>query len=146
MGVGWAIMLPTLAALYVINKKANPRKRGMVTFVAVLTMVVAAAAGVGVAYTFLGDWTAGLIGWAGSMGGHWFSLGLGVALVVLFAGIAILDIAFDREADKGAQFAAIIMPTLLLLVVGGAMGGHGGDAVRQAKTQLMAVVQTAGQK
>lgn len=144
--MGWLVALPTLAALYVINKRVNPRNRGRI-IVAVITMLVAAAAGCGLAYTFAGDWTAGAISWVGGFfHNNDTAAGLNIALVVLFGGIAVADIAFDRTADKGAQFAAIIMPTLLALVIGGSLGKTGGDAVKATRDHMATMYSQLGKK
>lgn len=147
--MGWLVALPTLAALYVINKriKGKVRKPTLQDIVAVATMAVAALAGCGLVFTFFGDWTAGLVGWiAGFFHDRYASVGVALALVVIFVGIAVADIAFDRQADKGAQFAAIIMPTLLVLVIGGSLGNNGGGAVKSTRDQVANVMlQWAGQ-
>jgi hypothetical protein len=147
--MGWLVALPTVAALFVINKRVNPRNRGRVV-VAVITMLVSFGAGCGLAYTFVGQWTATFVSWLGSMLSHFAGSGAGeglsIALTILFVGIAVADIAFDRTADKGAQFAAIVVPTLLLLVVGGALHKTGGDAVKATQTQLSAMWSQMGKK
>lgn len=147
--MGWLVALPTLAALYVINKRVNPRNRGRVV-VAVITMLVSFGAGCGLAYTFAGQWIATFVSWVGTALGHFAgngaAQGVSIALTVLLVGVAVADIAFDRTADRGAQFAAIIVPTLLLLVVGGALHKTGGDAVKTTQTQLSVLWSQMGKK
>jgi hypothetical protein len=90
--MGWLVALPTLAALFVINKRVNPRSRGRVV-VAVITMLVSFGAGCGLAYTFFGQWTATLVSWLGSMLSHFAGSGAGeglsIALTILFVGVAV---------------------------------------------------------
>lgn len=143
---GWIVLLPMLALLRVINRRANPEGRRAKTVAAVLTMVVAVAAGVGFAYTAPARWTATAIAWAGTPFGADGALGLTIALVVTAVGTAVCDIGFDRVADKGAQFAAIVFPMLILLTVGGAMGHTGGDAVSSSYAQLAAYAHQIGGK
>ena len=139
---GFAVMLPALALLWVANKKANPRGKGQ-TAVNVIKMILAAAAGCGMVYTFLGSWLAAAIGWVSSMSPA-LKVGVPLALVFVAAGIAILDIAFDRQADKGAQMAAIMAPTLLALVVAGSLGLSGKNAVHDTYQQLHSQVVKMG--
>lgn len=145
---GWVVLLPALALWRVVNKRANPKGKAKKN-VSVLVMVIAAAAGVGLAYTVLGEWLGALIGWMGSSlenvtHSPEARIGVAVALVVLAVGTAVLDIAFDRNADRPAQYAALFMPTLLLLVIGGSMGKSGGDAVHASYGKLASIVHQIG--
>jgi hypothetical protein len=146
--MGWLVLLPALGLLYVINKKVNPRGRGR-DAVAVITMVVAAVAGCGLAATFLGRLFAALIGWVGSMlsnmtGEAGFATGLAIAIGILLVGIAVADIAFDRAADSGAQMSAVLFPTVVALVIGGTMGATGGDAVNAVQTEVASFLTQLG--
>ena len=86
-------------------------------------------------YTFLGSWLAAVIGWVSGISPA-LKIGVPLALVFVALGIAILDIAFDKQADKGAQMAAIVAPTLLALVVAGSLGLSGRNAVHDTYQQL----------
>lgn len=146
--MGWLVLLPAAGLLFVINKRVNPRGKGRDT-VAVLTMLVAAIAGCGLAATFLGRLFAALITWVGSMlsnitGEGGFATGLAIAVGILLVGIAVADIAFDRQADSGAQMAAILFPTVLALVVGGTMGATGGDAVQAVQAEMASFITQLG--
>ena len=138
---GWALMIPALAVLYVLNKRVNVRRGQGV--VAIITMVIAGIAGCGLVFTFLGTWLAAVVGLPAKFNPE---IGTGVAIgaTLLMAGIAIADIACDKTADKGAQFAAIVTPTLLVLVVGGAMGQTGGEAVRTVNSEMSSIVMQIG--
>jgi hypothetical protein len=111
-------------------------------------MVVALAAGCGLCFTFVGSWYATLISWSarmlGDIAGADLSWALPLALTLLMLGWAAGDILADRKADKGAQFAALVLPTLLVLVVGGTLGHTGGDAVNTAYDQLQAKMTQLG--
>lgn len=139
---GFAVMLPALALRWVINKRVNPRGKGAMA-VSIIVMAVSVIAGLGMAYTFLGDLIAWGIGW-----GEHFSpalkVGLPLALTIAAAGVAVADIAFDRRADNGAQMSAIIAPTLLLLVVAGSIGHAGGSAVHNSYQQVRTQVAKIG--
>lgn len=144
--MGWIVLLPAWAALFVISKRVNPRRGANV--VSILTMVVAFAAGLGLAYTFLGRWFAAVVGWVGAtasnISGEDLSRGVPVALTLLVLLIAVADIAYDKKADKGALVSAMLLPTLLMLVVGGALGETGGDAVRTSYAQLATMMNQLG--
>ena len=135
---GFAVMLPALALLWVINKRGNVRGKTQ-TAINIIKMVLAFLAGCGMVYTFLGSWLASVVGWVSHMSPG-LQIGVPLALVFIAGGAAILDIACDKQADKGAQFCAIIAPTLLALVVAGSLGHTGGSAVhttyQQVHTQL----------
>lgn len=138
---GFAVMLPALALLWVINKRANPRGGGQKA-VNIIKMGLAFVAGCGMVYTFLGTGLAGLIRWVSGISPG-LRDGLPLALVFILAGAAILDIAFDKRADKGAQFCAMLAPTILVLVVAGAIGSSGGHAVhttyQEARAQIVKI-------
>lgn len=139
---GFAVMLPALALLWVANGRANPKGKGQ-TAVNVIKMLLAAAAGCGMVYTFLGTWLAAIVGWISSMSPA-LKVGVPLALVIIAAGIAILDIAFDKRADKGAQMAAMMAPTLLALVIAGSLGLSGKNAVHDTYQQLHSQVVKMG--
>jgi hypothetical protein len=112
--MGWLVALPTLALLYLFNKKVNPKGGGKVRdAVAVVTLLLAFGAGCGFAYTLLGT--------------------------------VVFDVMFDRVANLPAQMAAIILPTVLLVVIGGGLGETGGKAVETTKVQLSTMWAQAGQ-
>jgi hypothetical protein len=146
--MGWTVLLPALAVLHVFNKRVNPRKGQ--NAVAVITMLLAIVAGCGLAYTFAGQWLAGFVSWLGSLLSNLFgqnaAIGLSIGLTLLLVGVAVCDIAFDKRADKGAQIAAVLFPTLVALVIGGSMGKTGGDAVKTVNTQMASFVTKAGGK
>lgn len=145
--VGFGVFIPALALLYVINKRVKGKvggRRGR-DVVAILTMLIAVAAGCGLVYTFVAPLVAGLIGLPAHFN-YWLGLGVSVGAVLLFVGIATADIVVDRTADGGAQFAGIITPTLLVLVAGGVMGHTGSDAVKTVNTEMTAIVKQIGAK
>lgn len=140
--MGWVVLLPTAVVWWVVHKKVNPRGRGA-SAASIATMVLAAIAGCGLAYTFAGRWVATLIGWGGRMlanvtGEAGIATGFAIALTLAALLVAVADIAYDKRADRGAQFAAFMMPTLLALVAGGTLGATGGDAVSQITTNVSA--------
>lgn len=146
--MGWVVLLPALALLHVFNKRVNPRKGQ--NAVSVITMGLAIVAGCGLAYTFAGQWIAGFVSWVGSLlsnlSGQNVALGVSIGITLLLVGIAVADIAFDKRADKGAQIAAVLFPTLVALVIGGSMGKTGGDAIKTVNTQMASFVTKAGGK
>jgi hypothetical protein len=144
--MGWLVALPCLAVLFVLNKKGGGfRKPQLRTAVQILKMLAAAGAGCGFVITFVGAWTAGGISSFEGLFNDWHvALGISVALVIVAGGIALLDIAADRVADRPAQYMAMLLPTLLALVVGGSLGKTGGDAVHEARNRLSSVVMTIG--
>jgi hypothetical protein len=148
--MGWIVGLVSLAVLVGINKwiKGKGGKRAK-KVIALATMAIAFACGCGFASTVLGQWGAGALGWATGLLAGWFgeqgvATALHIGLAVLLVLCAAADIAYDRKADKGAQMAAVVLPTLLLLVVGGAMGQHGGEAVRLVNTEMASLISTLG--
>lgn len=145
--MGWIVALPALVALYVINKRFKGKKK-IKKVIAVVTMAVAAIAGVGLVFTFIGVWTADLVAWAArtitKLSGENFGIAIPLALTLLAVGIAAADIAFDKKADKGAQISAVFFPVLLALVVGGALHKTGGDAVHQVNQQMQVYMTRLG--
>lgn len=146
--MGWVVLLPTAAVWWVVNKKVNPRGRGAST-VSIITMLLAAIAGCGLAYTFAGRWIAAFVSWFGRMlasltGEGGIAAGVAIAVTVALLLFAIADIAYDRRADKGAQFSAFLMPTMLALVIGGTLGQTGGGAVSSVTSQVAAFVSQMG--
>lgn len=145
--MGWVVFIAALAMLYVFNKRVNPR-RGQ-NAVAVATMLLAGIAGCGMAFTFVGRWLAAIVSWAGRIAANLanepgVALAVSIGVTLLMAGIAVADISFDKRADKGAQFAALLMPTLLAVVIGGSLGHTGGDAVRTVNTSVASFVTQLG--
>lgn len=138
---GWGLLIPALAVLYVLNKRVNPRKGQ--SAVAIATMTFAFLAGCGLAFTFLGQWLAALVGLPGRFSQE-IGIGFAVGVTLLMAGIMVADISCDKRADKGAQFAAIVTPTLLALVVGGFLGQTGGGAVRTVNSEVSSVMAQIG--
>lgn len=142
---GWAVLLPGIALLVVFNKWVNPQKGE--NYVAIATVLIAAAAGCGLADLFLGHWIADLIAWLGSTaGGGKVELGINVSIAILLIGAVVCDIAFDKKADKAAQISALLLPTILALVVGGALHQRGGDAVDSVRAKMVSFVTQAGEK
>lgn len=138
--MGWVVLLPTAAVWWVVNKKVNPRGRGA-SAVSVITMLLAAIAGCGLAYTFAGRWVATLVDWVGRMlanltGEAGIAAGVAIAVTLFLLLFAVADIAYDKRADRGAQFSAFLMPTMLALVAGGTLGATGGDAVSQVTANV----------
>lgn len=151
--MGWVVALPALATLWALNKKfrgKGGKGRGKAkTIIALVTMGTAAVAGCGIAYTFAGRWLAGLVGWvsgtaAGVAGEAGIAMAIPIAITVGLVLVAAADLAYDRVADKGAQIAVAVLPTMLFLVVGGALGETGGEAVRTVTTQMSTVIGQLG--
>lgn len=136
--MGWIVALPALVALYVINKKFKGKGKAK-KIIAIVTMVVAGLAGVGLTFTFLGSWTATVVGWIGraitDVSGDDLTRAVPLALTLLAILGAAADVAFDKKADKFAQFSMVLLPTLLVLVVGGALHKTGGGAVDSINQQ-----------
>lgn len=139
---GFAVMLPALALRWVINKRVNLRGKGQ-TAVSVLVMVVSVIAGLGMAYTFLGDLIAWGIGGVSSFAPA-LKVGIPLALTIAAAGVAIADIACDRRADNAAQISAILAPTLLALVIAGSIGSSGSSVVHNGYQQVRTQVAKMG--
>lgn len=138
--MGWVVLLPTAAVWWVVNKKVNPHGKSA-SAVSILTMLLAAVAGCGLAYTFAGRWIATGIAWAGRIlanltGEASIATGLAIAVTLFALLVAVADIAYDKKADRGAQFAAFMMPTLVALVIGGSLGATGGGAVHEVTTNV----------
>ena len=138
--MGWVVLLPTAAVWWVVNKKVNPHGKSA-SAVSILTMLLAAVAGCGLAYTFAGRWIATVIAWFGRLlanltGEASIATGLAIAVTLFALLAAVADIAYDKKADRGAQFAAFVMPTLVALVIGGSLGQTGGGAVHEVTTNV----------
>lgn len=139
--MGWVVLLPTAAVWWVVNRKVNPRGGRGASAVSIITMLLAATAGCGLAYTFAGRWIAAFVSWVGRFladmtGEAGIAAGVAIAATLLVLLIAVADIAYDKRADKGAQFSAFLMPTLLALVIGGSLGATGGGAVQEVTTNV----------
>lgn len=139
---GLAVMLPALALRWVINKRVNMSGKGA-GVVSVIVMIVSVIAGLGMAFTFLGDILASAINWV-SGADNALKIGIPLAVTIAAVGVAIADIAFDRRADNGAQYAAILAPTMLFLVVAGSLGHTGGGAVHDGYKEVRAAVVKMG--
>jgi hypothetical protein len=163
--MGWLVFLPAWVALWVVNKRVNPKGGGggggkgapaaggggfkVRDIVAVITMLLAFVAGCGLAFTFVGSglaWvvTKGSAAAASSVHQPGIAWGVPIALTIAAIGIAAADIAFDRKADKGAQYAAMLMPTFLALIVAGSIGVTGGNAVHSVYDQARAYITSMG--
>jgi tellurite resistance protein TehA-like permease len=145
--MGFVVALPALAALWVLMSRKLKKLKSKKGF-PVLIMAVALAAGVGLCFTFVGSGIAAGVALLVKLASSFTSADLSwagpLAITLLFLGWAIGDIASDRKADKGAVFSALILPTLLVLVVGGSLGAVGGNAVQETFTQLQALVAHLG--
>ena len=145
--MGWLVALSMAALLYVFNKRVNPRGRST-NAVAIITVIIAMGVGCGLAFTFVGRWIAGGISAIASgltnVTGESMTIAVPIAITIIAVGVAVADIAYDKKADSGAQFAAVLMPILLALVVGGAAGKTGGDAVRSVNVQIASVMTDFG--
>jgi uncharacterized membrane protein len=144
--MGFVVALPALAVLIGLNKriKGKPKNKQAKAGVALFTLVVAFAVGCGIAYTFLGRWGASAVSWLAGLAGSGIEHAAPLALTVLAILWATGDVLYDRKADKGAQFAVIVLPTLLALVVGGQLGASGGNAVNEFFVQAHSVVSQLG--
>lgn len=145
--MGFVVALPAAAMLWLFNKKFKKAKSKK--WFSYLVMIIAACLGVGLVFTFIGSWSAaGISKGAGILsdlsGVKNLDVAVSLTLTILMLGWAIGDIAYDKKADKGAQFAVIMLPTLLTLVVGGALGHTGGDAVHTVYAQLQTMMSRLG--
>lgn len=146
--MGWVVLLPTAAVWWVVNKKVNPRGRSA-SAVSIITMLLAATAGCGLAYTFAGRWIAAFVAWVGRFlanltGEAGIASGVAIAVTLLVLLVAVADIAYDKRADKGAQFSAFLMPTLVALVIGGSLGATGGGAVQEVTNNVASFMSQIG--
>lgn len=160
--MGLVVALPAMAVLFVLNKrfkgngKGKRRKAGQEThghgrrqaIVAMLTLLVAFAVGCGLAYSFVGRWFAAFVTWLSrglsALTDQPLTAPIALALTVLALLWATADVLYDRKADKGAQVAVILLPTLLALMVGGALGASGGNAVQVSFDQMFHLVGQMG--
>lgn len=145
--MGFVVALPFAALLFLFNKKFKKAKSKR--WFPYLVMIIAACVGIGLVFTFVGSWSAAGISWSSGIlskltGVKNLDVAVSLALTILMVGWAIGDIAYDKKADKGAQFAAITTPVLLTLVVGGAFGHTGGDAVHTVYSQLQTLMSQLG--
>jgi uncharacterized membrane protein len=148
--MGLIVALPAMAVLFVLNKRFKGKQKGKQrkATVAIFTLVVAFAVGCGIAFSFLGRWFAAFVTWLShllsSLTNQHLTGPLTLALTVLALLWATADVMYDRKADKGAQFAVILLPTLLALVVGGQLGASGGNAVQTTFDQMFHLVGQMG--
>lgn len=144
--MGFIVALPALGLLWLLNKKLKKFKKK--AFFPILVMVVAFAAGCGLCFTFFGSGFAAGVSWLaktiGSLAGSDLSWAIPLTFTLMMVGWAVGDIISDRKADKGAICAALVTPTLLVLVVGGTLGAHGGEAVHTVYGQLQAFMTQLG--
>lgn len=128
---GLALVLPALALRWVLNTRINPKKPNAKMVKAFLMTATCLICGLGIAYSFVGDF----ISWGvHAIAGMNTALAVGIplALVIVTAGVVIADITHDRNADKGAQTAAMLAPTMLALVVAGSIGASTHSAVKSS--------------
>ena len=148
--MGLVVALPALAVLFVLNKriKGKPKGKQAKAAVAIGTLVIAFAVGCGIAYSFLGRWGASALSWSAGLLAGFAGSGVEHAVPLALTVLAILwatgDVLYDRKADKGAQVAVIVLPTLLALVVGGQLGTSGGNAVEAFFAQAHTLVSQLG--
>lgn len=152
--MGWIVLLPTLAVLYVVNKrikgrvklprKLSRRQQILDNIVNVTVVMLAAFAGCGLTVTFLGGWIAACVGIPGAIFGSTIGMAFAIAVTLVLCGTAVADILADKSADSGAQVAAFLAPTLLALVIGGVMGHTGRDAVHTVNTEMASIVTQIG--
>ena len=143
---GFSLILPAVALQWLIRKRVNPKKSGAKTFKALLMTATCLIGGLGVAYSFVGDLLASCVHWITGMSSA-LAIGVPFALVIVTAGVVAADVANDRNADKGAQIAAWLAPTMLVLVIAGTIGATGGDIARGSYTTVHhIVVQLSGSR
>jgi hypothetical protein len=149
MIAGFALVIPAGLTLMGLNKVNPPRK--FQAAMAITKMMLAFIVGVGLTATFIGHWGAGLFGWIlaqldhlGSDDSNVLQWAVPLGALGFFTIVAVADIASDHRADKGAQTAAILVPVLLTLSVGGALGAQGGEAVSTAYDQALGMFQNLG--
>jgi hypothetical protein len=148
--MGFIVALPCMAVLYVLNKRIKGKQKGKQpkAIVSIFTLLVAFAVGCGLAYSFAGRWFADLVSFGGrfisSISHTHLTNAIALALTLLAILWASADVLYDRKADKGAQIAVVLLPTLLALVVGGQLGASGGNAVQTSFDQLFSLVGQMG--
>lgn len=151
---GWVVFLPVVVLLSIWNKRivkggggrGGGRSRDII---AVTTLVLAGIAGCGLAFTFLGRWYAAFVSWAASglasiSGQAGLDTAIPITLALGLLATVVFDVARDRVADKGAQYAAMLLPTTVLLIVGGLMHQTGGGAVRTVTGQVASLMMRLG--
>lgn len=126
---GLALILPGFALRWVMTKRWNPKKPNAKVVKAIVMTLTCLIIGLGIAYSFLGDWIAWGIHTICGMNGA-LAIGVPLACVILTAGVVFFDVTHDRTADKGAQTAAMLAPTMLALVVAGTIGASTHHAVK----------------
>jgi hypothetical protein len=141
---GLALVLPALALRWVLNTRVNPKKPGMKVAKSIVMTLTCLICGLGIAYSFVGD----LIAWGiHAVSGMSDALAIGIPLmcVIVTAGVVIADITHDKNADRGAQTAAMLAPTMLALVIAGSIGASTHQAVKGSyDTVHNAVVKMGG--
>lgn len=126
---GLALILPGLALRWVLTKRVNPKKPNAKIAKAFIMTGTCLVIGLGIAYSFLGDWIAWAIHSVAGMSSA-LTIGIPLACVIATVGVVFADVTHDKTADKGAQTAAMLAPTMLALVVAGSIHASTHQAVK----------------
>lgn len=130
--MSWVVMLTAFGLLLVLRKRSKP------SWLWVVNAALAAIAGAALVETGIGSWLMGVLsslaGWVGGIVGASATMVAGVAMLILTV-MVVLDIAFDRRADKVAILGLILLPMLFLIA---------GGPVAEGGSQLVASVRDLG--
>lgn len=140
--IGFTVLIPAVFAWYAVKKYMKlPGKAGAL-IVAYLKLALAWLIGCGLALTVLGQWAVAGFTWVVNGIGGWFGMGnlahpVAVGMLILLVIAFGVDLIFDRTANPVAMGAAVVLPMLCFLMLGGIAGAKGGQAV-QASAQTAA--------
>jgi cytochrome c oxidase subunit IV len=128
---GLALVLPALALRWVLNTRVNPKKPNAKMVKSILMTITCLICGLGIAYSLIGDMISWSIHAITGMNGA-LAIGIPLTLVIVTAGVVIADVTHDKNADRGAQMAAMLAPTMLALVIAGSIGASTHSAVQSS--------------
>lgn len=124
--MGWIVLGGGWAIWYSIGKRIKPKGQAPKKGVNISVLLAAFVAGCGLALTWLGARIAWLVALIPDRDVE-IAVCAVLAIVTLIAFVG--DMAFDKKADKPAQYSAFLAPTILLLIAGSFMGVSGADIV-----------------
>lgn len=122
--MGFAILGAAVALVIMLDKKAKGKVPSWgADVLAVVMVALALIAGVGFAMTFLGDLYVWIVGALSSIPG----IGPAVrwVVIVVLAVTLFIDVCADREADRAAQIAALLILPTADFFAGGKIGEFG---------------------
>ena len=126
--MGFVVFGPCLLLVMALDKKLKGKLSGRPgDILAIVMIALSFIAGCGMAYTFLGTWYAALVGLLAKIP----AVGAAIPLMLFFslAVTLVVDVWQDREADRAAQIAAVLMPTTIFTILAGTIGQAGDQAV-----------------